>query len=98
MHNTHNQYGWLSIILHWLVALIVFTLFGLGFWMVDLDYYSTWYQKAPDLHQSIGICLFILMLFRVFWRKLQIKPLPLPSHSPIEKKLGHWVHLLLYLI
>ncbi len=96
MHNTDNRYGWLSILLHWLVALIVFGLFTLGYWMVDLGYYDIWYQKAPDLHKSIGICLFLIMLFRVIWRIKQIKPMPVATHSSLEKKLGHWIHILLY--
>jgi cytochrome b561 len=96
MHNTDSQYGWLSIILHWLVALAVFGLFILGYWMVDLGYYDTWYQKAPDLHKSIGVCLFIVMVFRLIWRIKQIKPMPLDTHTALEKKLGHWTHLLLY--
>lgn len=96
MHNTDSHYGWLSITLHWLVAIAVFGLFALGYWMVDLGYYHEWYQSAPELHQSIGICLFMVMVFRWLWRRSQIKPMPLNSHSKIEITLGHWIHLFLY--
>ena len=35
LKNNSERYGWLSIALHWLMALAVFGLFGLGYWMVD---------------------------------------------------------------
>ena len=63
--NSSTNYGLTSITLHWLVAIAVFGLFGLGFWMVGLNYYSSWYRTAPDLHKSIGIALFLIMLLRV---------------------------------
>ena len=66
--NSPTNYGLTSIALHWLVALAVFGLFGLGFWMVGLTYYSSWYRTAPDLHKSIGVMLFMVMVLRVLWR------------------------------
>ena len=72
--NSNSTYGLVSILLHWLVALAVFGLFGLGLWMVGLDYYSTWYRTAPDLHKSIGILLFVVMLGRVAWRLVSPPP------------------------
>ena len=66
--NSPTHYGLTSIVLHWLVAVAVFGLFALGFWMVGLNYYSSWYRTAPDLHKSIGILLLLVMLLRVLWR------------------------------
>lgn len=95
--NSPSRYGLLSILLHWLVAAGVFGMFGLGLWMVDLDYYSSWYTKAPALHKSIGLCLLVLMLLRVLWRALSPPPLPLANHdrkTQLASKAAHW---LLYL-
>ena len=75
--NTSARYGLVSVLLHWSVALVVFGLFGLGFWMVGLSYYDPWRQSAPDLHKSIGILLFAVMLLRVLWRLLNPAPAPL---------------------
>jgi cytochrome b561 len=96
--NSRQQYGIISIALHWLVALLVFGLFGLGLWMVELDYYHRWYQRAPDLHKSIGISLFGLMLLRQLWRYTNPRPAPLPSHANWEKRLAGAVHGFLYLL
>lgn len=96
--NSKQSWGVLSIALHWLVALCVFGLFGLGFWMTGLDYYHAWYKQGPDLHKSIGIMLFLLLLFRLAWRLFNGHPDPLPTHTEWEKRLAHAVHLLLYLL
>ena len=98
MRNTATHYGWLTIILHWSVAVIIIGLFGLGVWMVDLGYYDPWYKQGPNLHKSIGAILFCLMLFRFVWRKQQQQPNALDTHSSIEKKLSSLVHNLLYLL
>jgi cytochrome b561 len=90
--NSSSHYGLVSILLHWLVAVAVFGLFGLGYWMVGLDYYSSWYKTAPDLHKSIGLVLFAVMLGRVLWRWLSPPPAALPNHGRVTRlasKLGH---------
>lgn len=90
--NSSSHYGLVSILMHWLVALAVFGLFGLGYWMVGLDYYSSWYKTAPDLHKSIGLVLFALMLGRVLWRWFSPPPSALPNHGRVTRlasKLGH---------
>lgn len=92
--NTSARYGLVSVMLHWLVALVVFGLFALGFWMVGLSYYDPWRQSAPDLHKSIGILLFAVMLLRVLWRLCSPAPAALASHgrfTRLASKLGHGV-------
>jgi len=98
MKNTNEHYGWISILLHWISALAIFGLFGLGFWMVELSYYDSWYKTGPDLHKSIGLTLLALMIFRVLWRFVQVRPAPLLSHTASEQKMGHLVHRILYLL
>ncbi len=98
MKNTKLYYGWVTIVIHWLVAITVFGLFGLGYWMVELGYYDSWYKAGPELHKSIGLSLFTLMLFRVIWRIQQPQVEALESHSSFEKKSGHAMHILLYFL
>lgn len=90
--NSSSRYGLVSIVLHWSVALVVFGLFALGYWMVGLDYYSSWYQTAPDLHKSVGLVLFAVMLGRVLWRGFSPPPASLPNHGRVTRlasRLGH---------
>lgn len=98
VRNSTRRYGLISMTLHWLVALTVFGLFGLGWYMVDLSYQHPWYRSAPDLHRSIGILLFLAMVLRLGWRMLDRHPAPLPSHRPGEVLMARLVHWLLYLL
>lgn len=92
------SWGAISIALHWLVAICVFGLFGLGWWMTGLDYYHAWYKQGPDLHKSIGVMVLGLLLLRLVWRLFNGRPAPLPTHGEWEIRLTHLVHLLLYLL
>ena len=96
--NTSNHYGLISIVLHWLVAMTVIGLFALGFWMVDLSYYDSWYRTAPHIHKSIGILLFIAMVIRLLWRCYSPPPHALPSHRRWKKVVSAVTHKLLYLL
>jgi cytochrome b561 len=98
LKNSEQSYGWLSKCLHWLVALAVFALFALGYWMVGLDYYSEWYKAAPHYHKSMGILLALTVLVRLIWRVSNPRVKPLANHQPWEVTLAHWVHGLLYVL
>jgi cytochrome b561 len=96
--NSETRWGWVAIVLHWLVALVIIGLFALGFWMVDLTYYDDWYRQGPHIHRSVGILLFVAMLFRVVWRLVSTPPKPLLTHSRLEVIGAKVGHLVLYLL
>jgi len=98
MKNTQSYYGWLTIVLHWLSAIIIIGLFSLGLWMVDLGYYHSWRKAGPELHQSIGLTLLMIMVIRLVWRFIQISPQPLTSYKRYEIQAAKIVHALLYLL
>jgi cytochrome b561 len=95
LKNTENGYGSLSRFLHWSMALLFFGMFGLGWWMVQLTYYSPYYKTAPNLHISVGMVVALMLAIRFVWRLLNIEPDAsyLPWH---ERLASHAVHLLLY--
>jgi len=74
LRNTTTSYGLVSISLHWLMAVTIFGMFALGFWMTTLTYYDRWYHDAPEIHKTIGVLLLALLLFRFLWRLLNIRP------------------------
>lgn len=98
IRNTQNNFGLITRIIHWISALTIFGLFGVGYWMVDLTYYSEWYQTAPHWHESVGILLIIVTLFRLAWKAIQITPQPLSTHSSRDQKKAKAVHYLLYIL
>ncbi len=85
LNNDQLNYGLIAIVLHWLIALLTYGLFGLGLWMVSLGYYDAWYQKAPALHEGFGILLFILLLLRIWWVRNTPTPQSLSSYKQWEK-------------
>lgn len=96
LRNSSSRYGLVSMLLHWGVAIVVFGLFALGLWMVGLDYYDAWRKEAPDLHKSIGLILFAVMLIRLVWRLISPPP-PAPSTHDRWTRLGAKLgHLFLY--
>ena len=61
-----QRYTTPAIVLHWLIAALVFFQFGLGWYMTDLP---TTPVRGPyfALHKSIGITVFLLLLVRLLW-------------------------------
>lgn len=95
-----KQYNRTAKLLHWLSALLIISLFALGLWMVDLNYYSEWYKIAPHWHKSIGLCLFAMTLFRLLW-KITSKSPPITGQAweKVGAKLAHnALYLLLFAI
>ncbi len=97
LKNTNKSFGVIAIAIHWIVALAVFGLFGLGLYMVELTYYDTWYKGSLDLHKSIGLTLLLLLIFRLVWRVLNVQPI---SESTVnwQKLSVSAVHFLLHLL
>ena len=97
VQNTATGYGSVSRAFHWLMALAIFAMFGLGWWMVDLSYYSPYYKSAPDLHRSVGLVLLVVLLARLAWRAVNVKPDD-AELRPFERRAAHLVHWGFYVI
>ncbi|MDP7591917.1 MAG: cytochrome b [Litorilituus sp.] len=96
--NSETAYGLVTKAIHWLTVVMVFGLFAVGFWMVDLTYYSPWYKTAPHWHKSVGIILLIITSLRLLWRWVNVSPLPISSHSNSVKKASKIAHLVIYVL
>ena len=85
-------------LLHGITALLVIGLFVSGWFMVELDYYSSWYQTLPEIHMVAGLLLMILWLW-VLLRLLGITRTAFPEPlNPIERMAAQWVKRLFYLL
>lgn len=92
-----SKYGWLSKLLHWVIAFTMFGLFFLGYWMRTLDYYSPYYQTAPHIHESIGLLMFIVVPVFMIWRYRNKNPSD--KHlKPYERLLAGMMKKTLYLL
>ena len=97
MKNNENGYGLVAITLHWLMATSIFSLFGLGLYMVELTYYDAWYRGSLDLHKSIGMLLLVALMLRIVWRAVNVTPQNADKTAgKLEVKAAHYAHLALY--
>lgn len=96
--NSRTHWGWLVIVNHWLSVILISVIIALGLWMVDLTYYHGWYHKAPELHKSLGLLLFALTLFRLFWRLIDPRPIASGNHTNLEQHIARYVHVLFYIL
>lgn len=93
--NSSEAYGIVSRFFHWLTALLVFVMLGLGWGREVMP--GAWRPAMMDWHKSIGITILVLFAARLFWR-LYTKPPRLPETlSRLSKHAAHGVHGLLYL-
>ncbi len=92
---TIQGYGLTARLLHWVMAGQVLGMFALGYWMRTLDYYSPWYQRAPELHKSFGVIFLVLVIARVFWRLTHHQP-PALAHNVFERRIAQVAHFALY--
>ena len=89
------RYGRPAVLLHWLVAILIAGLLGLGWYMMSIEKEpgSEWYF---NLHRSLGLTLAGLVVLRLIWR-ISHKPAELLDSVPFwEKKLSLATHWLLY--
>jgi cytochrome b561 len=74
------RYGGVAQALHWLVAALVLSQFGLGWTMSDLPLSQLKFDLY-QLHKSLGLTIFALVVVRLAWR-LRHPPPPLPASLP----------------
>lgn len=97
MDNSEDRYTGFAMALHWVMTIVVFCLFMIGWNMVDLPRGSerTFYFA---LHKSLGLTILTLVFVRVIWRLYHRPP---PYHSSIpgwRVSIARCVHYLLYLL
>lgn len=96
--NTDSHYGLVSKALHWVIALLILGLVWLGWVLVDLGYYSRWYNTALVWHQVLGMLVLALAAFKLVWMLYSPGPAPQAELRPWERgasRLVHWVFFLM---
>ena len=93
--NSTSRYGWGTILLHWLIALIFIGQFGLGFIMVRLTSQRVAFELI-QLHKSFGFLLLGLVILRIAWRLGNSAPALPDSVGALERRTAPLAHLALY--
>lgn len=93
-----DRYTVLAITLHWVMALGILALAGLGLSMVHMHLSLRERFALYQLHKSIGITILLAACLRLAWRIFH-KPPALPAQMPrSERMAAHGGHLALYLL
>ncbi len=89
------RYGTPAIALHWIIAVLIFGMIALGWYMMSIE-------KEPgagvlfDLHKSFGLTVFGLIVLRILWRAGH-RPEGLPESAPAwQARLSALIHWALY--
>lgn len=94
-----GRYTATAILLHWLLAVVVLGLFGMGLYMADLPF-SPQRLKLYNWHKWAGMSFLILSVLRLVWR-LAHRPPALPAEvsqamPSWQTRAYHATHHLLY--
>lgn len=88
--NSKDTYGIVSIVLHWLMALLLVGLLILGLYMVKLPI-SLEKLKLYGWHKEYGILALMLVVVRLVWRLANSTPhLSLPLWEILAARIVHW--------
>lgn len=74
------RYSGFAIALHWLMAVLIVGLIGVGVWMSDLKP-SPQTIKIYTWHKWIGLTVLLLAVVRLIWRAYR-RPPPVPASLP----------------
>jgi cytochrome b561 len=92
-----SRYTTTAIVFHWISAILVLTMIGLGLYMTDIPKGSPDRAFYFNLHKSIGITTALLVIARLWWRAKNPPP-PLPASMPgWEIQASKISHALLYM-
>ena len=75
-----------------------FDLFNLGIYSWDVAKEMSPRSFYFNLHKSVGVSIFILVIFRIFWRLKHKPPALLDSMKPWEKRVATAAHHGLYFL
>jgi cytochrome b561 len=93
--NSTARYGWIAILLHWLIAVLFIGQFALGLAMVRISGQRTAFELI-QWHKSFGFLLLGLVLVRIGWRLGSVRPALPREVAPFERRAAPLVHALLY--
>lgn len=94
MLDSDKRFGLVTIVNHWLAALLIIGMLGLGLYMADLPK-GEWKGQLFGIHKSFGILVLLLGAARIGWRLGNTWPEPLGVARPWQLKAARLLHLLL---
>jgi cytochrome b561 len=95
VRNTKKEYGLVAKILHWQIAVTMIGLIGIGWYTSGLDNESVLYWRLLDLHEAVGLSLFVVFPLKIVWTVVSPHPEYLPTMAVWERTTATIVRWLL---
>ncbi|MTI42979.1 cytochrome b561 [Roseibium hamelinense] len=96
IRNTKSGYGHIAIAFHWIMALIIIGMLGMGLYMTSLPQTDPLTFQLYQLHKSFGFVILTLVVLRLGWRLLNPAPKLPNGMKPWERAAAHLGHTGLY--
>ncbi len=93
--NTHQQFGLVSKLIHWLMAALFIAIIAIALYMDELPRGAEKFEWM-SLHKALGACALAAVLLRIVWHRITKAPTPLGDGWQL--KLAHLGHVALYLL
>jgi len=98
IRNTEREWGLIQLALHWALAVAAISQLVVGFRFGDLPEEDPSRANLFAIHTSLGLSIFVVMLFRLYWRLTNPVPVLPGTLSPMEKRLARANHWLFYVL
>ena len=98
-HRSPARYGVVAQFFHWATAILVLVAFIYGPGGSEQRVYSPARDFDRQLHETLGLCVFALVVMRVLWRMIDTRPDPpeVPRWMAVAAKAVQWaLYLLLF--
>jgi cytochrome b561 len=99
--NNLNQWGAVSKVLHWSIAILII---GTSIFMLHVNDSTWWFKSSPEIfityihwHKSFGLLALLLISVRIWWRRRQPVPVTAPL-TEFEQRWSHRTHMALYVL
>jgi len=92
-----DGYHTVSKVLHWLMAIMIVSLFAVGIYMHELPREDGLRPTLYMLHKAFGMTVLFLLFVRIVWRFTH-KPPSLDRYSGLVKNVAKVSHFSLYLL
>ena len=97
MGSQSTRYSKIAMGFHWLSAIVVLAAFATGMGGPVERVYSETRLFDRQLHETLGLAVFLLTLLRVLWKLLDRRPEPVAMPSWMERS-AHIMQRVLYLL
>jgi len=88
------RYGWITIINHWLIAVLILGLIAFGLVIADMPN-SPSKGSFIQIHKLMGVLALALAVIRTAWYLFQTRPGPAEGDSPLAAQLRVGMHIAL---